>query len=95
MTPFDRHAYIGPGIDGAVVHEQAMTRCTDKREPTSTVVHDHAALKPCKEHKHSLYTIHYPVEHNVEVDSGTIEWGIQDPITPDGRLTMTKNLGRK
>ena len=44
------HSYVIPGIDAAVMREQAAKRLRDKRDPGETVVHYHALGQICNEH---------------------------------------------
>jgi hypothetical protein len=53
-----QHAYITPSVvDAAVVHKQAHERMVDIRDPSDTLVHDHAYGADCQDQQHWLYSV--------------------------------------
>ena len=49
------NSYYGEGVDTSVLHEQAQTKMTDRRDPVSTLIHHHAHARDCAGAQHTLY----------------------------------------
>lgn len=84
------HSYIIPSlIDGPKVHEQARERMVDRRDPGTSVIHEHGPTVACKGHSHTVYLYEtQKVLANVYVDDGHEVWGIPDPRAKDGKISM-------
>jgi hypothetical protein len=48
-------SFHGHNVDMAKMHDQAQKRMADKREPTSTIVHDHPHGVLCEGRNHTVY----------------------------------------
>ena len=75
------HSFCGTNIDVTVVHNQAMAKMKDYRDPSSTVVHEHPSFVPCKDKDHTVYDHRDgSVTDKVRVDDAFAMWGISDPF---------------
>jgi hypothetical protein len=75
------HSFYATNIDTQVIHNQALFKMRDYRDPSSTVVHHHKSAVPCKDQDHTVYDHRdASVTDHVRVDDAFAMWGIADPF---------------